>query len=694
MRVSKIVAIVAACGVLGATFLTMAAAAPVAAARSTADSAAAAADPAADSATVQLENMTVTGAPPSRDLKAQPDLPSAALEIATSSIGYDQLRLQAPSTLAEAMRQLPGAHSEVRGRKIREFTSFRGQLYPYPSFALDGLWLGKFDEVTNWFPAAQIDTIEVVRSAGALRLGFSDLAGVVNVIPQRISERSTRLEAEFGSHGSINTALTHGDKLERGNYMIGVNHRQSQGPEGRNAGSNVQSLVARGSWFLMDNLRLDSVLFYLQGSRQWPLPNDPDPGYDARRATPEKYDPFEQYLLGMKALYTHNDTAATEVAAVFSQRTGDYHSPHAANPAHRRGTDRDYDYNLSVIHTRELNCTNIVRFGAIYNRWKTAKGSHFFWNAPSDLHSVAGIFTHELHFDRLILDWGLRYARTYNQTRSLRGFTAAAVIRAPAALENQWSEPQLTLTTGATYALNLSTRLYAHLAIATSSPDPDKFAYSGKIAGIVQPGRALDKSETRSIGDIGVKFERQGLGMLKLGGFAVYRQDATMFEREVRDSAPAPVGPWLAFYEYRDVLQYGIELESRSAPLAGIATVYFNATLMNSRRKSSGQSWDNVREIPDWVINGGVYAKYGRWDANVFARAVAGYANNRFNANATVMDLGRYEDVNLTVGRMFGPNDSTRVYASVKNALDSRYSSVDGWRSYGVEYAVGLQHEF
>lgn len=608
---------------------------------------------------------------------------SPSLNISMSSIDSDLINRQSAWNLTEALRYMPGVHTETRGRKLRELVSFRGQLYPYPTYAIDGLWLGKFDEAARWFPAAQLGEIEMVRSSAALRLGFSDLTGVINFRPARFSERTTLLETEVGSYDTFRASVTHGDRLARGDYMIGLNHHQSEGgPSGVNAAENVQSVIGRGSWRATDDLTMETVVFYLRGESEWPVPNDPDPGYDERRAAPEEYDPFEQYLIGLRGIHRQSDASSTEISAVFSERTGEYYSPEALSPLQRRGTDRDYDYNVNATQTLRLSPDNVFRVGLMYNRWKTPLGSHFFWNAPSDVHSFGAFAAQELTFDRLTLDWGARYSHNYNRIRSQRAFTMSGAIRGTDFAEREWGEPLAMGTAGAVYRLTEETGLYTHVAAGRAAPDADRRTLQGQPLA----------DEMRWMGDAGVKWERADIGLVKLGGFVVYREDATTFDQEKR--VPPVDGPLIAYYENADITHYGVEFESRTAPLAGIATIYLNATAMESREKRPDEASAGVNEVPEWIVNGGVYADHRAWDVNLFARAVGGYENNRFNSNGTMMSLGGYEDVNLTVGYTFDWGRGTRVYATVRNILDQDYSTVDGWRHYGTEYSAGVQQSF
>ena len=628
---------------------------------------------------VRLPELTVTEERIERDLVENPGLPSASLEISLSAIDAEMMSLQNTRSLAESLEYLPGAHTETRGRKLRQFVSFRGQIYPYPDYAVNGMWIGNFDEVLRFLPASQIQSVTVLRSSGALMLGLSDLSGIINVAPVRFTEETTLLETEAASHGHVRTSLTHGSTGDRGYYSLGLNHTQTQGPTGENAGEKVESVIGNAGVVVSDKLHLDGTCLLIQGRREWPVPNEPGPGYDERRSTPEVYDPFRQWFLGLRAVHEQSPSASTEVTASFSERTGRYASPYADNPDQRRGTDRDYEYTVNAMQALRLYDPNTLRIGALYSRWKTAKGSHFWWDAPSDLHTLSLVIVDEHRFDRLVLDAGIRYTRTYNRERSGRGFTVGGAIKQQSGVRDEWSDPLVSAALGAVYEASRTTSVYAHVAAGTAGPEPGRETVDGSEL----------THELRIMGDAGIKVRTDGRGTLKLGGFCVFRNDAAVFDRQERVS-----GQWTAYYENSDVAQYGLELEARSAPIRGVSTVYFNAAVMESRRKQASGGSGELRQIPECVVNGGVYSRCGAFDCNVFARYVSGYENNRFNENGEYQDLGDYVDVNVTLGYTFGPAESTRVYVAIRNLLDERYSTVDGWRSYGTEYTVGLRHRF
>jgi hypothetical protein len=193
--------------------------------------------------------------------------------------------------------------------------------------------------------------------------------------------------------------------------------------------------------------------------------------------------------------------------------------------------------------------------------------------------------------------------------------------------------------------------------------------------------------------DAGIKIEDPEKGMIKLGAFYVLRKDAvTKTSQLVTNSV---TGNEFYLSDNQDITQYGLELETRTAPIGGIATLFFNALLMESRFKAAGaDTYGDYVEIPDLILSGGLYAELGRVDFNLFGKYVSAYKNNRFAQDGNYHDLGNYTEINATAGYTFGRKYNTRAYASVANLLDDGYSTVVGWSDPGIEFRVGIQHEF
>jgi hypothetical protein len=102
----------------------------------------------------RLPDITVTApddsdytALPERDLIVRPMTESPGLDTAMSVIGRKEIEEQRAYSVVDAMNYVPGAWTETRGRKVKQFYSVRGQRYPYPGYLVDGAWFREFHEI-------------------------------------------------------------------------------------------------------------------------------------------------------------------------------------------------------------------------------------------------------------------------------------------------------------------------------------------------------------------------------------------------------------------------------------------------------------------------------------------------------------------------------------------------------------------
>ncbi|HDY89490.1 MAG TPA: methyltransferase domain-containing protein [bacterium] len=83
----------------------------------------------------------------SRNIISNPVIESLGLEPATTVITKSDIEKQGAKTVIDALKYVPGAWVETRGRKVKQFFSVRGQKYPYPEYAIDGTWQREFHEL-------------------------------------------------------------------------------------------------------------------------------------------------------------------------------------------------------------------------------------------------------------------------------------------------------------------------------------------------------------------------------------------------------------------------------------------------------------------------------------------------------------------------------------------------------------------
>jgi len=162
---------------------------------------------------IKLGAIGIVGRKPSRDIIAFPMIEPRGLEAARSIITRQEIDKQGAKTIIEAMKFIPGGMTETRGRKVKQFFSVRGQKYPYPDYAVNGIWQNEFVEVPYFFSSSDIEEIEIVRSSAALLTGLSGLAGVIKMQTREYDSTETALQMEYGSFETFHGRLTHGGEV-------------------------------------------------------------------------------------------------------------------------------------------------------------------------------------------------------------------------------------------------------------------------------------------------------------------------------------------------------------------------------------------------------------------------------------------------------------------------------------------------
>ena len=627
----------------------------------------------------QLGEFLVEAPRVNRDLIQTPMVESASLDIATSVVEEETIRLQNAATLVEAMDYSTGIFTEQRGRKEKTLTSFRGQIYPYPDFALNGVWQRSFWEVPSFLPAAAIGRIEVLRSGGAILVGpNSGLVGAINIVPRRFQEDTTLFNVEGGSYGTLNSSVIHGDRFEHGDYTVGVSHQSTGGPKGENAAQQFDSVFGTTGWDLSDNVHLEFMGYYMTGYRELRRVNAL--GTLKSQKTTESFDPCTAYGGILRTLVKHDDDSSTEFDLGYAYRGADFNA-RTPNPAltvykNTQNTETDWEYNAGILHAHKLTDDNTLRAGVQYNHWECPDGKRSFVGNRMDIHTLSGVLMDEQQWDRLTVDAGVRVTRNYYNDYTDQNFNIAGVPMTSRQIENEWGVPTVIGTLGAKYQLTKPVALYAHAAAGAVDAPP----------GAVSLGTNSVQRETRLLLDAGIAIEDRAFGSAKIGGFAVFRQNAILLSTNQID------GETFNIYENVEVRQYGLESEYQSIQFLNRFKVFGNATLMASEKFVDGE-WTNYREIPNIVAAAGVNAVFGRLDVNVFGKYVSKYENRRFAADGKYHDLGDYVNLNVTAGMTFGRERATRVYVALKNVLNDKYSTVVGYPDYGFQAFVGLEYK-
>ncbi|MBD3181616.1 TonB-dependent receptor [Candidatus Poribacteria bacterium] len=627
-----------------------------------------------------MEPIEVTGKRP-RDVIAKPMSESSGLEISTTLVNEEEIERQGAKTIVDALKYVPGAWIESRGRKVKQFFSVRGQKYPYPEYAIDGAWQREFHETPYFFSATNIERVEVIRSSAALLNGLGGLVGIVNIVPKAYKKPGTGAEMEYGSFDTYRFSLSHGATAGDLSYAFSGGTNHTAGPEDKNAAESISNFMGSTSWKPIESLRIKTNLFHLYGERK--LRRAEPPAGKRFQQTTESFDPLKTTLGNLQAHFQPNEKLSTELVMHYIDRDhtfiGDETAPHESTD------ERDYEWGANIIQSLAVTDDNTLRFGALYNHWVAPNGKRFYVGRRSDLETVSAVAVDEQKFGSLKLDAGLRWAKTYiNEYGAFNINGSGGKFRQVEPIKDQWEPSTFNGSAGASY--RLSERILLNLNVAAGQIQPREGSLDVNME---EPG-----NETRIKADLGCRVIQEKVGRVSLTGFLTQQKNAIVLSGQTKEYQ----GRIMELYLNRDQDQLGVELDIQGAPILRVIEPFVNLTAMRSRADSNGEMVKN-EEKPELIASGGIYAEKLGFDFSILWKYVSSYESTRFVAapegeKPTPQPLGDFHSLNASFGYTFGKKQNARIYFEIKNLMDEEYSTVVGYPDYGRRYMVGLRQTF
>jgi len=612
--------------------------------------------------------------PPS--LMERPARESAGLELSKTVVERAAIEAQGAQSLVDALEFVPGAWIESRGRKVKQFLSFRGQKYPYPEYAIDGVLFREFHEVPYFLSTGEVERVEVMRSGAAMLAGNSGMVGLIDVIPRQYAARETSVRVEYGSLGTAHARVSHGGRARDMTYSVGVDGFRSDGPEGRHGEERMANYRAGLTWKPSDALSLSTNVFHIGGRRN--MVQALAPATRRLQTALEWFDPIQATFGTLNALYRPNQRASTQVLLGY----GDRHNVARAQTQTATTFTRDWDRELTVGGVQSLALTgrNTVRVGAHYNHWVAPYGKRFYAGRRCDLETYSLAVADEQRLGSLVIDGALRYRRTYvNEYGAFNIAEDANPYRNVAAIANQWEPAAWSGSVGAAYYVTDNLSVNGNLSGGTIE------ARKGTLTAALQP----PETERRLMSDIGVRLSTPSLGTGTVSVFFVQRQHGINLSGDVRTVN----GLLMELYENRDQDSKGVELELRSRRLPGGVQGFFTATVL-SARIAGPDGMRRDREMPRGILGGGVAASRWGFDGNLYWKSVSSYESLRFAEGAVYRPLGGFHNVDMVLARRVGLRKQARIYLEARNVANRGYSTVVGYPDYGRRFTTGVDYAF
>ena len=641
-------------------------------------------------ATHKLSDIVVQ---PERNLLLNPADESAALDVARTDLSMSDLKTIKPATASDALKAAPGIHTETRGRKYKQFHSFRGQIYPYPDVVVDGIWQRDAKELFYVYPGTAIERVEISRSSSTLFSGLADVVGVINIVPHRprLDPATPRIFEAGAEAGSFGTARLYGIREFRPSASLGAivggQYYRTDGRSGRNAAEEISSAFGTFVWQSDPDHRIQLGTWFLHGFRELEMPDPDGPAQNNLKNRKERYDPLTYSHINLRGFHRWSERSSSDWKVFYSDRQARYIrrkiNPAGPGPGNADEDEDDREYGAQIVQAISPTPDNTVRLGVFVHRWTAPNGKQSYVGSRQDIGSYAFVLADEQKIGDWTLDAGLRYARSYFYDYSGPAFDITGQSTRTQAVEDEWDEPVLSGTLGATLALDDRNKLSAHGGMGERRPGP----------GAVREDGSSPDTERRATADIGWtrSWGADNSGRMKLGGFGVWRTDAiTRINKTGTDQA----GNEFYFSGNQDMRQYGAELDTRSPRFWNDRLVWMlGLTWMQSETKANG-SYEDYKEVPTLVASGGLRMDTGVWDAALLAKHVDQYENFRFAQGNAYHDLGDYWDLSLSGGVRVGRERNVRIYGIVDNLLDDDYSTVVGWTDPGIRFRAGVEASF
>ena len=270
------------------------------------------------------------------------------------------------------MTYVPGGLTETRGRQVKQFFSVRGQKYPYPDYALNGIWQQEFEELPYFISAADIEKIEIVRSSAALLTGLSGIEGLINIKTREYPSPEASLELEYGSFNSIHTHLSGGGRIGRFAYAAGAGFDRNDGPSGKHAKEAMGTLYSRFNWELSDKLNVLGSLYFLDGKRE--LTKAEPPADRGCINMLQNFDPYWSVLSNVKMIYKPRKNISSELQLFYSYRNPKFNDEVTTLSTN----EKDIEWGLNFMQSVSPFSSNTLRIGGLYDHWSAPNGKRFY----------------------------------------------------------------------------------------------------------------------------------------------------------------------------------------------------------------------------------------------------------------------------------------------------------------------------
>lgn len=642
-------------------------------------------------------------------------LPASTDVTVTTEITAEGIKATNSRTVAEALSYVPGVSVSV-GKKNQPNIEIRGLDQSLALILIDGVPyyetnFGKLD--LNQIPVDNIAKIEVIKGDASVLYGPNAMAGVINIITKKPSEKpSAQAIVEVGENASYKASASNGMKIGIFNYWLNYVHQESNGWKMsddfeprlgtivRKPGPTTQAILEDGGHRNNSDFNTNSVwakfgiepnstseyylnFHYIAKEKGVPPSTVSETVFPQRPAFSTfaripKYDDWGIDLSGQQKVV---DQLSLKAKLFYHNHVDDYASFSDQTYKDEIAVSKYKDYLVGGILSADYRPVdwNIVRFAFNY-RGDSHKARDDSYLPFADDFSYTGSVALENEFDKVKnlslvagagYDWFNVTQATKNVTDKNTGDFVKQEEEAKPGIMHEF-DPMI----GATYKLDDSTRVFGSVARKVRFPTLDQL-YSSKSGNI---NLTAEKSINYTLG------VSRSFGKFASGELALFYYDISDF---ITRDAPGTLG---VYRNFAKISMLGFEVNGQINPVEDLfltAGYVYN----DAEDKSDGRVTDNVLFVPRNKVDVGLNYTIPYIITRVDLTAL--YVSASFNQLPTpqhpdqeAIKTGDHFVMNARISKTFLKR--YEAYMAINNIFDSDYESELGFPGPGRNFYVGF----
>jgi len=636
----------------------------------------------------------------------------------TTEITAEEIKATNSHTVAEALTYVPGVIVSV-GRKNQPNIQMRGLDQSRALILIDGVPYyetnyGKLD--LNQIPVNNIAKIEITKGDSSVLYGPNALAGVINIITKKPSEKlSADAILEVGEYATSKLSLSHGMKVGIFNYWLNYAHQESggwrtaddfeprPGTITRKPGTSTEEILEDGGFRNNSDFKTDSFwakvgiepaqdaeyylnFHYIVREKGVPPSTVSEKVFTSRPAFSgfvriPRYDDWGIDLSGQQKI---SNELVLKAKLFYHNHVDDYVSYSDQIYNEKIAVSRYKDYLIGGSMTADYQPArwDIVRLGLQYRGDSHEERDDSYLPFAKDF-SYTGSVSLENEFNKiknLSIVAGVSYDwfRVKDAERNINDKNTGNFLE-QVALDKPDTMDEFDPMIGATYTFADATRLFGSIARKVRFPTLFQL-YSTKSGNIEL---TAEKSINYTLG-ISHPF-----GSLASGELAIFYYDISDF---ISRDAPGTEGIYRKYRNYAKIRLAGFELSGEINPMKDLL-IRLGYTYNNARDRSDNKVTDDVTFVPEHKVDLGL--KYTVPYIITLVNLTCVYVTDSYNQLPTpqrptqeTIKTGDYFIVNARIAKSFLKR--YEAYLAINNILDSDYESEYGYPGFGRNFYVGL----